>query len=143
MAVRIKVVLKSGDKEVTTTAVANSGYEAEEPEVILPVNVAKLLNLYPVLPSGSKIEEYRAVGGTSVNAIIVNQHVLIKAVARDRETEYIKAVPIIIPGEDEVILSDKVIDALKIILLKPGAGLWRFTDDPENIIRESEKAIKW
>jgi len=143
MAVRTRVILKFGDKEISTVAIANSGYEAEEPEIILPVNVAKLLGLYPELPYGSKIEEYKAVGGVSINAITLEKKILIKVKTIDRETNYIKAIPVIISGENEVILSDKVIDAFGIILLKPGAGLWRFTDDPIDKVRVSEKPEKW
>ena len=143
MVVRVRIILKSEDKEVSTIAIANSGYEAEEPEVILPTKVAELLNLYPVIPSESKIEEYKAIGGVSVNAITLNKRILIKVVSGDKETEFTEVIPIIISGENEVILSDKVIDSLKIILLKPGAGLWKFTDDPMNIIRESEKPERW
>ncbi|MEM3506863.1 MAG: hypothetical protein QXT31_04350 [Candidatus Bathyarchaeia archaeon] len=35
----------------------------------------------------------------------------------------------IAPGEDEILLSDKLIDALDIEFIKPGEGLWRFRDD--------------
>ena len=36
MVVRVRVKLKSVKKEVVTVALANSGFETEEPEVVLP-----------------------------------------------------------------------------------------------------------
>ena len=40
MVVRIKVKLVRGNREVTTSALVNTGYEADEPEITLPVRVA-------------------------------------------------------------------------------------------------------
>ena len=61
MAVRVK--LKTGKGQVVTSALANTGFETEEPEVVLPLKVAELLGIYPSPPPGSTLEEYSAVGG--------------------------------------------------------------------------------
>jgi len=34
-------------------------------------------------------------------------------------------------------------DTLKIILLRPGEGVWKFTDDREDVSRRSEPPEKW
>ena len=47
----------------------------------------------------------------------------------------------IVPGEDEVLLCDKAIDALEIELVKPGKGLWRFRG--ETALRKSVSAKRW
>lgn len=36
MVVRVRVKLKSKDKVVETVALANAGFEADEPEVVFP-----------------------------------------------------------------------------------------------------------
>jgi len=41
----------------------------------------------------------------------------------------VEASTVITPGEDEVILSDRLIDALGIVLLRPGEGIWRLADE--------------
>ena len=61
MAVRVKVKLEVRGREVITSALANSDFEAEEPEVVLPLRVAEKLDLYPKLPSGTVVEEYVGV----------------------------------------------------------------------------------
>jgi len=53
--VRVRVRLRAGDREVVAAALANSGYEAEEPEVVVPVRVAERLSLYPELPRGLEL----------------------------------------------------------------------------------------
>jgi len=46
-----------------------------------------------------------------------------------------KIVVNVIPGEDEALLCDKLIDELQIELVKSGEGLWRFSG--EACLRES------
>jgi len=61
----------------------------------------------------------------------------------DKESKDAQAVAVIASGEKEVILSDKLIDELGIILLKPGKGIWRFHDDPPNVMRTSVPGEYW
>jgi hypothetical protein len=50
---------------------------------------------------------------------------------------------IISSGEDEVIISDKLIESLKIALERPATGLWRFYDEPLLNVRSSVKPERW
>ena len=38
---------------------------------------------------------------------------------------------------DEVLLGDKVLGALKLDLVDPARGLWRFRDEPPDVLRRS------
>ncbi|MBS7612095.1 hypothetical protein KEJ27_07845 [Candidatus Bathyarchaeota archaeon] len=143
MVVRVKVKLQSATGEVVTAALANSGFEADEPEVILPIKVAERLSIYPKLPIASQVEDYKAVGGVLVKTFLVRGFVKIKVLTDDRDVGPVDVTAVITPGEDEVILSDKLMDMLKIVLLKPGEGIWKFTDDEEGTTRESEHLEKW
>ena len=143
MAVKVSVKISSMHDEVTTSALANAGFEAEEVEVILPVRVAERLHLYPTLPSGARVERYVGIGGVSVNVFRISNIVKISVISEDREVGPVEGTVVITPGEDEVILSDKAIDQLKIDLVKPGEGLWRFTDDPQEKIRKSVSVERW
>jgi len=49
LVVRVRVRLWRGDKEVETCALANSGYESETPQVLMPIKVVELLSLWPSL----------------------------------------------------------------------------------------------
>ena len=143
MAVRVRVKLKSFKGETVTAALANAGFETDEPEAILPIRVAERLGLYPKLPSGSEIEEYKGVGGSVVRVFVVKNAVNVSVQVGDREVGPSSTTAVVTPGEDEVILSDKLMDALKIILLRPGEGLWRLTDDKEDVARRSESPERW
>ncbi|MEM3608183.1 MAG: hypothetical protein QW238_04890 [Candidatus Bathyarchaeia archaeon] len=50
MVVRVRVKPVSGGAEVTAAVIANSGFESEEPEVMVPEGVAERLGLHPRLP---------------------------------------------------------------------------------------------
>jgi hypothetical protein len=141
MVVRVRVRLTSSEGEVVTVALANSGYEAEEPEVVVPTRVAERLGLYPRLPANSEVREYRGVGGGVVNTFLVRGLVGVSVLAGDKEVGPVAVTVVITPGEDEVILSDKLMDALGIVLLRPGEGLWRLAD--EELVRKSERPEKW
>jgi len=143
VAVRVRVKLEVEGRDVITSALANSGFETEEPEVVLPLRVAEKLGLYPRLPSGTVVEEYVGVGGFRVSTFRVSRVLKVYVVCEDRVKGPIEATAIITPGENEVILSDKALDALGIILTKPGEGLWRFNDDAPDTVRRSETRETW
>ena len=143
MVVRLKVKLQSTMGEVVTVALANSGFEADEPEVVLPIKVAERLGMYPKLPVESQVEDYKAVGGVLVKTFLVRGFVKIEVLTDDRNIGPVDATAVITPGEDEVILSDKLMDALKVVLLKPGEGIWKFVDDEEGVARKSERPERW
>ena len=44
--VRVKIMVPDTDKEITSTALLNSGFETEAPQIILPVAVAERLGLH-------------------------------------------------------------------------------------------------
>ena len=50
MAVRIRLRLRKGDKALETVALVNSGYEADSPQLLLPLNLARKLGLWPPQP---------------------------------------------------------------------------------------------
>ena len=54
-----------------------------------------------------------------------------------------KARSVVVPGEYEVILSDKLLDALGIEIVKAGIGYWRFSGEPINRVRRSAKPQFW
>lgn len=66
MVIRVRVKLKGkGEESIEASAIANSGYESPDPEIVVPESLAEKLSLFPELPSGAKIEEYRSIGGVT------------------------------------------------------------------------------
>lgn len=145
MVVRVRVKLNPRlmiGRLTETSAIANSGYESPEPEVVIPEALARRLGLFPELPSGTIVEEYRSMAG------VAKVHYIPKALEVSAVTEDVAKGPVVVGvaisgGEDEVLLSDKLIDALSIVLVRPGEGLWKFTDDPDHKVRSSERPEKW
>lgn len=78
--------------------------------------------------------------GAEVTAYILGE-VMLRAKTEDRESNWIRARAVMVPGEYEVILSDSLMEEMGIEILKPSSGLWRFSG--ENRVRESEKASYW
>jgi hypothetical protein len=128
MVVRVPIRLKSAFGEVKTTAIANSAYESEVPEAIIPEGVARELGLYPRLPPGTEVGDFKVVGGVA-KGYRIKDLVEICVDTGDKTVGPKKIVVNVIPGEDEVLLCDKLIDELQIELVKSGEGLWRFSGE--------------
>jgi len=47
MACRVRVRLIKGDKAVQTSALVNSDFETDAPDIVIPVELAKRLSLWP------------------------------------------------------------------------------------------------
>ena len=120
MLVRIPVRLRAGKIEISTSALVNTGYEAEENEVLLPIKAAERLELYP--PKGDFQEaRYVAVGLSDVSVIRLPGALEVKVNLDERKTERVKAT-VVIAREEEVILSDHASSSLGIIILDPFKG---------------------
>ena len=134
MAIRVRVEIRHGDVVITTSALVNSGYEVDEAELLIPGSLARRLGLEEV-----STEEYRSVGASVSTSFL--GYVDVRVVEPDRCSEWVRARAVSVPGEPEVLLSDKLIDALSIEPIRPGAGLWRFSG--EQVLRRSVKPEFW
>lgn len=141
MAVRVRIRIKSSRGEAETPALVNTGFETEEPEILLPVKLAEKLGLYPP-NQGSMLEEYSVVGGTTL-IIKSSEPAYVQVVVKDRETDLTEAVPLMSDKEDEVLISDRLASRLKISIDDPAEGTWRFRDDPTTKKRTSEQPKHW
>lgn len=131
----MRVEVRYGDRLIETAAVASSGYEAGVPELHLPLALARRLGIpLHALPG----ESYRVVGG-STHAYVLGV-VLVRAVTEDRCSEWVKARAVTVPGEHEVLLSDKLLEALGIEVARAGLGYWRFSSEGSERLRRSVEA---
>lgn len=62
MACRVRVRLRRGSRCVETSALVNSGFESDEPDVVVPVEVARALGLWPP-PDDVELAELGTGGG--------------------------------------------------------------------------------
>lgn len=137
----MRVRLQRGERVVETAALANSGYEAETPQILVPVDAAKLLGLWPPGP-GVEESVFETAGGP-LRVWIAPSACSVNVVAQDAETREVVADVVISALADEVLLSDKLISELGIALEDVGRGYWRFTWEPKEKLRRSEPPKRW
>ena len=143
MAVRVRLRLRSKTSQETIeiSALVNSGFEAESPQLLIPIPLARQLSLYPPPPTSSVIEVGTA--GGPVRVFLVREALQAWVVTGDREVGPKLVDVMISPMEEEVLISDVLAEEFGIVLLAIGSGKWRFIDDPLDKVRYSEKPQYW
>ncbi len=142
MGVRVKLRIRIGDKEVDVVALANSGFETDSPQLLVPRNFIVRNNLEPLLPSNPLTLEYDTAGGPIV-MYVYPYACTVKVLEEDKASREVKADLVVSPIEKEALMSDALIEELGIVILSPRRGLWRFIDDPVDKIRVSYKPQYW
>ena len=135
MAVRLPVEIQFSSMKANASALANSGYETIEPEILVPEPFAKN-NLGLSTEDGIKIT-YEAADHKEVEFYSIDEKVKITVVTEDKRSATVDAILLISENEDQVILNDKLVGKLCIMFIEIAKGIWRFTDDPSDISRES------
>lgn len=140
MGVRVKLRIKVRGREQETAALVNTGFETDKPELLIPAKLAERLGVYPP-PKGTEVGEYATVGGPVIMLRVpgrIRVHMLY-----ERGSRLVEAVAVISTLEQEVLISDTLAEKLKIVILSPGRGLWRFGDDKPGKTRRSARAKYW
>ncbi len=135
MVCRVLIKLVKDDKEVKTKALLNSGFEANTPDIAIPINIAKQLDLWP--PREDAKPAIIETGGGETSAIYYEEVVKLYLILGDREPKVVDVNVIVNPHIREVLISDYVASQLGVILLDFKKGYWRLSDDPPNKIRSS------
>ena len=138
MKVRIES-LRSG-RSVETSALVNSGFEADTPQLLVPRSLAKQLDLWPP-PDDAQLVEVGTAGGPTRN-YLVPRSLQVSVVTTDRVVGPITADAMISSLEYEVLISDYLGSLLGIVILDL-RGKWRFADDSPETVRESVPPEHW
>ncbi|MGB9631145.1 MAG: hypothetical protein ACP5KE_07495 [Candidatus Methanodesulfokora sp.] len=133
MPVRLKLRIRL-DKEVDVIALLNSGYEAPTPQLLIPVDVARALGLWP---PEEAVEVTLDTAGGPLRAWYCKRRAKVKVIAEDAESKEVDADMIISPIADEALISDVLADELEIAVESFGRGLWRFRWERDKL-RKSE-----
>ncbi len=115
MAVRVRLRLRSKTSQETieTSALVNSGFEAESPQLLIPIPLARQLSLYPPPPTSSVIEVGTA--GGPVRVFLVREALQAWVVTGDREVGPKLVDVMISPTEEEVLISDVLAEEFGIV----------------------------
>ncbi len=141
LAVRVRVRLKILDKEIITTALVNSGFETDEPQILVPDRLL-LANGIEVSRLSGITMEYGTAGGT-ITMFVAKGSCRVALVEPDRVVGDIVADLVISPIEREVLISDALGEELGIVILSLKRGLWKLKDDPPDRVRESYPPQLW
>ena len=137
MAVRLRIRIKTSDREAEAIALINSGYEADTPQLLIPVKLARELGYWP--PPEASIEAIFDTAGGPLKVWIVREGADVKVVCRDVESNSVKVDIVVSQLADEPLISDKLAGELKLVVEDFAEGLWRFRWEKPGIRRRSEK----
>ena len=138
MRVRLRIRCLRTGREVVTSALVNSGFEADTPQLLVPRRLALELGLWPP-PEDSYLVEVGTAGGP-VRNYLVPRAAEVYVVTRDRVVGPSICDIMISSIEYEVLISDKLGGELGIVILDL-RGKWRFSD--EETVRETEAPQYW
>jgi len=136
LAVRLRLRIRVENRVVEEVALLSSGYEAPTPQLLVPIDTAKKLGLWP--PEGA-VEMVVDTAGGPLRVWFYPRKALVKVVTSDVESREVLTDILISPLADEPLISDMLAEELEIAVESFGRGLWRFRWEPEERVRESEK----
>ena len=137
--VRLRIRSRATGFAVATSALVNSGYEVEEPEILLPRRLTEHIGI-PLTPPHAKALTYETPFGF-FRLILVYKGADVHLVDACSTAEGVNVA--VSDHEREVLISDKLASVLGIQLIDIGRGLWRHINDPHGIVRESAPAEYW
>ena len=126
MAVRVRLRIRKSEREILTTALVNTGFESDEPQLIIPLRLAEALGL---THGRASIEEFSVAGGGAVSGYRLEEPLDIELMLEDRPPVAMRVPITILPRETEVIMSDCLASELGIVVPDPWRGLWCLRDE--------------
>lgn len=138
MPVRVKLRITSEHRSLLTSGYVNSGYEVDQPELLVPLPLAEELGLW-----GRASEEYARTPIGIGRLYVLCRRAKVQVITGDRETPPVQVCVVVSEFEREVLISDYLAGELGIAVEDFRRGIWRFRDEPLTKLRESEKPQYW
>lgn len=139
MAVRVKLKVERDDIELEIIALVNSGYEADTPQLMIPIQIARDLKLWP--PPSDTLEDVFETAGGPLKVWIVRRSANVRVIADDVESKKVLVDIVISPLADEPLISDMLAGELEIAVEDFARGLWRFRWEPISKLRRSQERV--
>ena len=139
MAVRVRLRLERGTRSLEVVALVNSGYEADTPQLMVPISIARELGLWPPPPEAR--EDIFETAGGPLKVWIVRRAARAYVVAGEAESKRVEVDVVISPLASEPLISDVLAGELEIAVEDFAQGLWRFRWEPKEKLRPSEKRV--
>ena len=126
-----------GGKSVEVVALISSGYEADTPQLMIPVSLAQELGVWPP-PLTAREAVFETAGGP-LRVWIVRRACVVRVVAGEAESREVVVDLVVSPLADEPLISDVLAGRLKLAVEDFAEGLWRFRWEPKERVRKSER----
>ena len=136
MAVRLRLLIRRNNVAIEAIALLNSGYEAPTPQLLIPINLARSLDLWP--PQNA-LDVVLDTAGGPLRAWLYPKAAKVKIVAPDVESKEVEVDIIVSPLAEEPLISDMLAEELEIAVESFGRGLWRFRWEPKEKARKSAR----
>jgi len=114
VVVRVKTRILCRDRLVETIPLLNSGCESETPQILIPLELAKMVGLWPLLENAEETE-FETAGGP-LKVWIIPRACKVAISAEDAQSPEVEGDVVISPIADEVLISDKMISELAVVL---------------------------
>ncbi len=144
MAVRVRIRVRSRmepGREVITVALVNSGFEADTPQLLVPMKLARELDIYSRILE-ARIEAYGTVAGP-LRMYVLPSSLEVSIVEEDVETKPVICDAVISELEKEVLISDYLAGELGIMVEDFKEGVWRLKTDPPERKRRTYQPQYW
>jgi len=144
LAIRIRLGVRARFEprvEVRVVALVNSGFEADTPQLLVPMKLAVKLGLYQRLPE-ARIESYGTSAGP-VRMYVLPQALDVWVEEPDAESPVVITDAVISDVEVEVLISDYLAGELGLIGEDFRHGVWRLRTDQPGKQRSSYPPQKW
>ncbi|MCX8162290.1 MAG: hypothetical protein RMJ00_07520 [Nitrososphaerota archaeon] len=137
MGLRVRVRLEYKDRATELIVLANTGFEGDVPEILIPLAIAEYLKVWPNLPEDTLIETYRSASG--LMRVYRVRGAKVRLIVDDHRLYPVEAYLVISEYTDEALINDQLISSLGIIIEDPAKGLWRLRGEEEIRIGEPPK----
>jgi len=133
----VKLRLKKNSFIKEIIALVNSGYEAETPQLLIPINLAREFGLWP--PPTQAIETMFNTAGGPLKVWIIRKAAKVSVITEDISSEEVDIDLVISHLTDEPLISDMLAGTLQIAIEDIAEGYWRFRWEPKEKIRKTLK----
>jgi len=141
MAVRVKLRIRRENIVKDVVALVSSGYEADTPQLMIPIGLARELRLWP--PPLDAREETFDTAGEPLRVWVVRNVATVQVVANGTTPREVRVDLVISPLADEPLISDILAGELEIAVEDFARGLWRFRWEPKEKVKVSERRQYW
>lgn len=135
MVVRVRLKIKRDDIEREAVALINSGYEADSPQLMIPVSLARELKLWPPIKAREAVFE---TAGGPLRVWIIPRAARVQVITEDVSSKEVEVDIVVSLLVDEPLISDVLAGLLELAVEDFAEGLWRFRWEPKEKVRKSE-----